>query len=393
LATDTKKTAGAPAQAAGYLFQLRYALFRALKRLVRDPTGSVGIERLDDVTIQSGDSVLQIEQLKHSTDTTTQFNDMSPSVWRTLGNWSRAVQHSNVDLAILELFFVTNASIAEDSGLAQLGLADEDRDYAAAVEKLTESALASHNQQTSQDRDAFLVLDTSVRNALVRAIRVVPNTPGLEALGSEVEDVLHYACEQSQLEEFRLELEGWWFDRVAGILSHGIGPLVPLIELDGRVAYLREKYKTSVLQIDIDGASEAPDNLGDYVFVKQVFVLNVGDRRLRNAQRDFLKASAQRSKWLRESRIDPAELNEYDGTLEDRWSTQSAILIDELPSPPSEEDKCKCGRAILGWAETQQTPLRGASAQFLTSGSYHSLADQLKLGWHPEFKVLFGPKS
>jgi len=37
-----------------------------------------------------------------------------------------------------------------------------------------------------------------------------------------------------------------------------------------------------------------------------------------------------------------------------------------------------------------QVPLRGASAQFLTSGSYHTLADQVRVGWHPEFAKLFG---
>ena len=51
---------------------------------------------------------------------TTTRDATSPSVWRTLGNWSKAVQHSSLDLAILELFFVTNASVAEDSGLARL---------------------------------------------------------------------------------------------------------------------------------------------------------------------------------------------------------------------------------------------------------------------------------
>jgi hypothetical protein len=129
--------------------------------------------------------------------------------------------------------------------------------------------------------------------------------------------------------------------------------------------------------------------LSEYLFVKQVAILQVGDQRIRNAQRDFLKASAQRSKWLRAARIDPAELNRYDANLEEQWSTQFAIVGDELPSGANEDDKRKSGRYLLGWAETQQAPLRGALAQFLTSGSYHTLADQLRLGWHPDFKNLF----
>jgi hypothetical protein len=392
MVSGPKKMAEAPAQSAGYLFQLRYALFRALKRLMRDPTGSIGIERLDDITIQSGDTVLEIAQLKHSTGVTTEFNDTSPGVWRTLANWSKVVANIGLDLANLELVFVTTGTIKANSGFASLALADEDRDYPKALEKLKAAAQNSLNQATLGDREAFLKLDATIQNALIRAIRVVPDSSSLAALASEIEDVLHYACEQEQLEAFRLELEGWWFDRVVGILSLGIGPLIPLLELDARVAYLREKYKISTLKIDVDDMGEAPDDLGDYIFCKQVSVLKVGAQRLRNAQRDFLKASAQRSNGLRQSRIDPAELNTYDQTLEERWSTQFAISSDELPSSPTDDEKCKYGRAVLGWAETQQTPLRGASAQFLTSGSYHGLADQLRLGWHPDFKALFESK-
>jgi hypothetical protein len=133
VASGQKRTAEAPAQAAGYLFQLRYALFRALKRRMRDPTGSIGIERLDDITIQAGDTVLQIDQLKHSSKTTTVFNDLSPAVWRTLGNWSKAANTNDFDLATLELAFVTTADIDEHSGIAKLALADEDRDHEVAL--------------------------------------------------------------------------------------------------------------------------------------------------------------------------------------------------------------------------------------------------------------------
>ena len=41
-------SAEAAAQAAGYYFQIRFGLYRALKRLLRDPTGSIAIERIDD---------------------------------------------------------------------------------------------------------------------------------------------------------------------------------------------------------------------------------------------------------------------------------------------------------------------------------------------------------
>jgi hypothetical protein len=362
-------SAEAPGQAAGYLYQLRYALFRALKRLRRDPTGSIGIEKLDDIIFEADGSAVSVEQLKHTSKEKEQFTDSSAAIWRTIGNWSRLVQKNSFDLTIVELFLVTNTTVAENSGISKLGLTEEDRDPSEALKDLKKAAIESKNNKSKSDREAFLALDGAVQAALIRAVRVVPNSPSLAALGPEIEDIIHYACEPNQLSDFAAELEGWWFSRTSSILSAGEGPLVPLIELDARVGYLREKYKITSLQIDVDDPTDHPENLDDYLFVKQVKILQVRDQRIRNAQRDFLKASAQRSKWLRESRIDPAELNKYDITLEEHWSTQFAIFGDELPSEPTDEEKCKVGRELLGWAETQQHPLHGASAQFLTSSS------------------------
>jgi hypothetical protein len=389
-------SAEAAAQAAGYFFQVRFALYRALKRLLRDPTGSIAIERVDDIALSSSKAdlatpaVIEIGQLKHTSDPSTIFSDHSPAIWRTLGNWSRLVASDNgLNLGFLDLILITNASLQVESGISCLGINEHDRDPTVALSKLAAAALSSQNQVSEKDRKDFLALDEPVRIALIRAIRIAQKSPNLSALGSEIEDLVHYACEVEQLPDLRAELEGWWFDRLSQTLSTGVGVIVPLLEVDARVSYLREKYKSSALTIDIDEAIERPDSLNSYLFVRQVKAVKVGEERLRNAQRDFLKASAQRSKWLREARIDPAELDKYDQILEERWSTQSAIHYDELPSPSDDGDRCKCGRATLGWAETQQTPLRGASAQFLTSGSYHALADRLRVGWHPDFKSLF----
>jgi hypothetical protein len=386
------KYAEAPGPAAGYIYQLRYVLFRAMRKLARDPTASIGIERLDDVIIEAEGTIATLEQLKHTTSDEKKYTDSSPEVWRAIGNWARLYKDKIIDLSKVELAFVTNAAVAEHTAISKLGLSEEDRDIDAALLELKSVAAKSQNASSASDRAKFIALDDVVKSALLRAIRFVGDNPNLASLGQEIEELLHFACDASCLTEFRTELEGWWLDRVAFILNKGQGDVVPLIDIDARIGYLREKFKQSSLQIDVEEPADHPADLGDYTFVRQVRVLKVGPPRIRNAQRDFLKASAQRSKWLRESRIDPAELTKYDAELEERYVTQSAIFRDELSAAANDDEKCQNGRQLLGWAETQQVPLRGASAQFLTSGSYHTLADQIRLGWHPEFSKLFGSK-
>jgi len=105
MADQLNKGAGeAPGQAAGYIYQLRYALYRALKRILRDPTGSIGIERLDDVALETSGAVVSLEQLKHTSRGETEFSDNSPAIWRSIANWSQSIQAAELDLATSTAF-------------------------------------------------------------------------------------------------------------------------------------------------------------------------------------------------------------------------------------------------------------------------------------------------
>jgi len=48
----------------------------------------------------------------------------------------------------------------------------------------------------------------------------------------------------------------------------------------------------------------------------------------------------------------------------------------------------QAGRAILKWAEDAHVPIRsGVNVPWVCRGSLHMLAEDLRLGWHPDFKA------
>src|SRR5262249_1623304 len=142
-------------------------------------------------------------------------------------------------------------------------------------------------RKSAKDREDFISLGEAAQFSLIQATRIVPNSPNLAALGSEIEEILYFACDSQMVPELHLELEGWWVDLVAQSLSKGVPALVRLIELGSRVDYLREKYKRTALQVDVEEPTDQPDNLSEYVFVKQILVLKAGELRVRNANEVF----------------------------------------------------------------------------------------------------------
>ncbi|MCH8616691.1 hypothetical protein LZ016_11345 [Sphingomonas sp. SM33] len=228
--------------AAGYYYQLRYALLRALRALKRHPTAAVSIERLEDVAIEYESGKSDLEQLKHSLQTDKEYSDVDAAVWRTLGNWSRQIR----DGAIVpgsRLFLVTNGQLVPTSGMALLGPDRTTDDEVAALTKLIEAANSSTNQTTKNDRRDFLQLPPPVRKAMVSVVTAVHGFAGLSALGDEIEQEIAFVCTQEELPRFRNELEGWWTDKVFSEWAKGSGAKIQLLDLSGRIDYLRERRR------------------------------------------------------------------------------------------------------------------------------------------------------
>jgi hypothetical protein len=227
------------------------------------------------------------------------------------------------------------------------------------------------------------------RLSLVRRIRLVDASPSLGAIGSEIEHQIRYACEAGQVADFRKDLEGWWIGRVFDRWVADRGAQIELEELGAQVSFLKERYKPSELPLDVP-EQDCEDLLEGSLFIMQIRAVTESERRLRNAQKAFLRAKIQRSKWVREHRIDPTELESFDDALKVRWEAHHAGECDLLSSNPTPEEKMAAGKVVLRWAETSEVPIRSTRSVYLTSGSYHALADALVVGWHPEFSDLFG---
>lgn len=372
--------------AAGYFYQLRYGLLRALEVFPKHPTSIISIESLDDVSIE-GENLTIDSQLKHSVDPGKKISKFSPAIWRTLAIWMTRLRLGVDDHH--EFHFITTGQVDDDNPLIFLRPTPSDLAVNAALQGLEGTAQSSSSTATQKDRATFLAASDGERLSLVRRIRLVDGSPNLEVIGSEIEYQIRYACEAGQVASFRQDLEGWWIGRVFDRWVADGGAQIELEELGAQVSFLKERYKPSELPLDVP-EQDCEDLMEDSVFIKQILAVTDSERRLRNAQKAFLRAKVQRSKWVREHRIDPTELESFDDTLKERWEAHHAGECDLLSSAPTPEEMMAAGKAVLRWAETSEVPIRSTRSVYLTSGSYHALADARVVGWHPEFSDLFG---
>ena len=166
---------------------------------------------------------------------------------------------------------------------------------------------------------------------------------------------------------------------------------ISLTSIQHKVAELREHFKLAHLPLDdeidhMDPVTEMPTD--DRTFIRQMALISVPDQEARATVRDYHRAYAQRSRWIREDLLLDREVARYDGHLHDAWERRFLACTADLDDEADDLTKERQGKAVFRWARQYQKPLRNRDELWLSSGSFQMLADELRVGWHPNYLTL-----
>ena len=373
----------------GYLYQVRTALLWSLQKLPYGADFLVSVETLDDVAFETkGGTPQELVQTKHHRSRAAKLTDASPDLWKSLRIWFESAEAGKV-IAGTSLHLLTTARAA--SGSVAHNLRSWGRDVDAALSALESTAQSSSNKVNQPAYKAFLKATPARRRALLEAVIVIDAAPTIADADQALRAVVFSAVERQHLESFLERLEGWWIRRVLQQLATP-GDRILAEELESRMSDFREQFKQESLPIDddlldftLDEATHAAH--AGSTFVRQVELSKAGKHRVAAAVRDYYRAFEQRSRWLREELVFVGEIPKYERRLVEEWDLIFASMKDELGEEATAEAKERAARGVLHWAEQSVILIRpGVTEPFVTRGSLHMLADEKRVGWHPEFR-------
>ncbi|MCF1183137.1 hypothetical protein L0E83_06755 [Marichromatium gracile] len=372
----------------GYLYQVRSALLWTLRRMKSEPDFLVGIETLDDVAFEavSGDPK-ELLQTKHHRSTVGSLSDASTDLWKTLRIWFECTASGEIPEGTSMCLVTTGEASA---GSAASYLRYNNRDVQAALTRLNATAQSSVNVANKPAYAAFLAASPSQRAALLGRVTVLDVAPTVEDLDGEIRREVFWAVDKEHHTAFLDRLEGWWFRRVIVQLSSN-GDRIGSVEVESQMSDLREGFKQESLPINDDllefSLDEATKSAHENSkFVHQLDLIKAGKRRVAAAIRDYYRAFEQRSHWLRDELVIVPDLRRYERRLTEEWELVFERIRDELGDAATEQAKEKAARSVLAWAERASISVRPSVTEpFVCRGSLHMLADELRIGWHPEF--------
>jgi hypothetical protein len=376
---------GAAASALGYAYQAEAALVELVRRAKLEPATKLTIERYDDVAFETEGrpAYRELLQSKHHIEGVGDLTDRSRDLWRTIKVWIDAVESGDAVLPGATFSLLTTAT-APDGSAAGL-LRSDGRDVATALSILELVAAAGGNAANASAYEAFLRLGDERRRTLVSAIVVLDQAPGLSDVTPALVAELGWSLRPRFREQMAARLLEWWDRRVIHHLLSGQAPIEAeevFYELDA----LRDEFSAEKLPIDIsreqaDARALAED---ERVFVQQLQLLAIASRPLELAIRDYKRAYMQRAQWTEDALVSSREMRRYEERLLDEWEHISAAAWEGLGN--EDEELLRVGREVYERIQFLDLWIRpSCQERFVGRGSYHMLANELKVGWHPDF--------
>ncbi len=137
--------------------------------------------------------------------------------------------------------------------------------------------------------------------------------------------------------------------------------------------------------------SEVEQELQSRTFVRQLDLVDEADVVKFRAVCDYLKARADRVEWAVRSLIHRVDLEELESDLESVWFHKKAIVSIRNSDRPEAEQ----GRLLLHECLQHRCRMQGMETPpYFGPGSFHSLADEQTVGWHPRYpEMLASPPA
>lgn len=382
----------ANASALGYLHQVRYALHRLLNS---DTDSLMSIELIDDVAMHAdtNSTAEELLQLKHSIKQNASLTDSSAEIWKTFRVWLTLIENGEIVIDKVSLNLLTTSIALPNSAAAKLRFSPENRDVSGACSELSQAASSSTRKASDpvkQGMLAFEKLSIEEKKRFLNQVVFIDGFDDITEVRKKIVRQLRVATSERFVENFADRIEGWWFNKVVQHLKEGSNELISYRELQLQLNEIASQFQADNLPIEFLDAILPDENSlpqRDRLFIHQLRIVMVSDKRIAHALNDYFRAFQQRSKWIRDGFVGGEELGKYEKRLCEEWEEQFETMRERMESGVSPEQIEIQGRELYNQIR-QNVKLNirpKCSEPYVMMGSFHMLANKMQIGWHLEF--------
>lgn len=347
---------------------------------------AVGLEYADDVSVHNSDGSTLVEQCKSALKSNP-ISDWSEDLWKTFHLWidNASAGAFAPDKACFQLY-VTPTKTGKFA--RQLSDLNSEVEIKALLEEIAKRRKnVSSSSKSAEHLDAVFAADENLVVQIIQNFTLItedqdPLSPIYGHLDATVsKETLEKACSYGI---------GNSMDRIEKAVKNGSAPLISAQEFRTTFRAFVNKYDaTNVLHSLADQPDDAvvQETLSRAPpFVKQLKLIEADIETTTRAASDYLRSSADRTKWAADGLIFEDSVEEYRDTLKQRHGhVRGEVDLTHCTLEPPK-------RGLLVYHKCCQVtpiPLQGrvVPSHFMT-GSLNDLANRNDIGWHPDYQAL-----
>lgn len=376
----------------GYLYQVRYGLFLIVSESNQDAT--ILIEKIDDISIDTP-NLLNIYQTKLHINSVANLTNASTDLWKTIRVWSDGIKRGLYKPENCLFNLITTAEASANTIPFKLKHSTRDDRNVEELQSLLNEVIAlSKNETNKAGYNAFNALSSEQQKSLIRKISVIDSSVNFDEAKNGILKLLEFSTPRDKVNALYERLEGWFVNEVIQqLLNKRLE--ISKKEVVDKILDIADTLKADNLPAEFTTSIAGDESqLSQYrhmIFVKQLEEISVTSLSINHAISDYHRAFSQKSKWMRDGRINPTDESHYDSKLVDDWERKFAILDDFTGQ--DEEIKKNAGKGFYESHYVKSQPniyiKERFKEQYMVLGSCQILSDKKKIGWHPDFLIKF----
>ena len=354
--------------------------------LLGSSKSKVSLEYVDDIAIHEPDGTLVLEQCKSAVKSNP-LSDSSVELWKTFATWASLCHNSGINpkTTIFRLYVCTSL----DPGILAIELHETKSEQQATnlLGKISGRVSAKNSHTAASEKITELTsYDIEMVSQIFCNFELVIATDPLDG----IRKTLGATIPNEHVDHFAHAALGMVSGHVAELIRMG---QVPIIDSESFVqkfqTYVRKYNWIGVLPPSIEQPSkEIADGLVKAAprFVQQLKAIDVEQEVLLRAAADFIQSDADRTHWAEEGIIVKESISELDDHLERSYSLHQS----EIADTQSHLSEAARGRTLYSRCSRSPGVLEGRQVpSYFVPGSYNILANGLRVGWHPNYKLMF----
>lgn len=387
--SERQTTSHAPGQYLGYSLQAT----RFLMRLLDAPPGwTVSLEVFEDVGVETGEGNRIAEQGK-STLEGNPISDRAVDLWKTFSRWLDAAHSGelNPETTIFALYIshpktgeiVESFARAQSSGEALNALLQ-------AKGKLWGPA-PDFPLRSTVSRTIVPYVDKVFEADDHVICRIIQNFELASGSGSPQEDLkgrfASIFVPSEMVDDALVYALGWVKEKTDRLLEQKKPARISAQSFQAAiVSFVRKHDNRTILNTfaGLPSPHEIQQDLKVKTYVRQLVIIEADDEQKIRAVTDFLRASVDRTQWGVKGLVHESSLDEFEEALLRTWDNHKRKTDIKLAGHPDIQK----GHYLYLECSSHQAMLEGLQVPpHFTPGSFHALADDLVIGWHPHYRL------